>query len=255
MAYDPKNARWSFETFRLGYEASSTYHPERPMGSWGMSTIENAALAALVGFSEQMRTHLLRAINWMDLAIAKNEDLGPNRAAYHAQLVEAKALARWLDSADPATAIWAETHDRHLGYLGEDLVGITGRWLAIHIDLLMAQAYQAERYAWAVAFFERMVGAKTFNLKRITSPRHVAYAKSLQALDQRFDPADVHAAGRRMLATYLDKHWLSQGQSVRAAIWLKIVHWQPGSSLSPVEVMLKAYDDMPHVTRPAFAIP
>ena len=202
-----------------------------------------------------MREFAPSSVDKIDQAIATNEKNGPSLEGYHAILTEIKALALWLHDANPAIAIWAETHDRYLGYLGEDLAGITGRWLAIHIDLLMAQAYQAERYAWAVAFFERMVGAKTFNLKRITSPRHVAYAKSLQALDQRFDPADVHAAGRRMLATYLDKHWLSQGQSVRAAIWLKIVHWQPGSILSPVEVMLKAYDDMPHVTRPAFAVP
>lgn len=39
---------------------------------------------------------------------------------------------------------------------------------------------------------------------------------------------------------------------IEAAVWLKIVHWHHNPSLSPLETILKSYDDMPHVPRPAW---
>ena len=36
------------------------------------------------------------------------------------------------------------------------------------------------------------------------------------------------------------------------ATWLKIVHWHYDPTLSPLQTILKAYDDMPDVARPAF---
>jgi hypothetical protein len=35
---------------------------------------------------------------------------------------------------------------------------------------------------------------------------------------------------------------------------LTAVHWLPDQLLTPVQTLLKAYDDLPLITRPAFAV-
>ncbi len=60
------------------------------------------------------------------------------------------------------------------------------------------------------------------------------------------------AAAHKTLAARLDERWLGAGQYIRAATWLAAIYkfHQPG--LSPLETLLRAYDDMPKVVRPAF---
>jgi hypothetical protein len=69
----------------------------------------------------------------------------------------------------------------------------------------------------------------------------------------KFDSDVLHAVGRKMLRSRLEEKWLGTGQNIEAAMWLKIVHWHHDPSLSPLQTILRAYDDMPHVPRPAWA--
>ena len=55
-----------------------------------------------------------------------------------------------------------------------------------------------------------------------------------------------------MLQANLEEAWLGGGQFLRAATWLKIVYRHYDKSLTPLEVVLKAYDNMPNVPRPDF---
>ncbi|MHC2460660.1 hypothetical protein ACVMIX_007364 [Rhizobium leguminosarum] len=43
------------------------------------------------------------------------------------------------------------------------------------------------------------------------------------------------------------------GQYLRAVTWLKIVYWHHDGKLTPLEVILKAYVNMPNVARSDFA--
>jgi hypothetical protein len=51
---------------------------------------------------------------------------------------------------------------------------------------------------------------------------------------------------------HLTENMLHNGQTIRAATWLKIVYWHADPRLTPEHTMLKAYDDMPTVPRPGF---
>ena len=44
------------------------------------------------------------------------------------------------------------------------------------------------------------------------------------------------------------------GLDRRAATWLKIVYWHHDQTLTPLETILKAYDDMPNVPLPYFML-
>jgi len=39
---------------------------------------------------------------------------------------------------------------------------------------------------------------------------------------------------------------------MRAAMWLKIVYWHRDKELTPLQIILKAYENMPDVKKPHF---
>jgi len=55
-----------------------------------------------------------------------------------------------------------------------------------------------------------------------------------------------------MLQANLQKNWLGGGQYIRSATWLKIVYWHNDEALTPLQTVLKAYENMPKVPRPDF---
>lgn len=88
--------------------------------------------------------------------------------------------------------------------------------------------------------------------RRIKTAREFGYwlcregEKSLPPLN------DVLEHGERFLKQHLESTWLGHGQQIRAAAWLKIVYWHSGAIAAPLDCILKAYELMPHVKRPAF---
>jgi len=117
----------------------------------------------------------------------------------------------------------------------------------------MACGYLAGRYVEAMAFHDELLGAKQVATKNIKSPRQLAYALCLLAIGQGADSDDdLILAGHRVLQQNLAERWLHLGSYQRAAEWLKIVHELANPGLPPDQVLLKAYDDMPTVAKPAF---
>jgi hypothetical protein len=43
-----------------------------------------------------------------------------------------------------------------------------------------------------------------------------------------------------------------EGQRQQAATWLKIVYWHRDESLTPLQTVLRAYENMPKMPRPDF---
>ena len=83
-------------------------------------------------------------------------------------------------------------------------------------------------------------------------PREFGYALCLHRARSQFEEEELFEAGRRMLQANLEETWIGAGQNMRAATWLKIVYWHHDESLTPLQVILKAYDNMPNVIRPDF---
>jgi hypothetical protein len=105
-----------------------------------------------------------------------------------------------------------------------------------------------------IEMYERWTGKSgPVKLGGTLKPRDFGYAlcRHYTAL-QSFDEDALVAAGRKMLRAHLQERWLGGGQYIRAATWLKIVHHQLGGEADPRQCILRAYDDMPDVARPAF---
>jgi hypothetical protein len=235
-------------------EHAWVYEPDKPMGNWAAGMVDCMVSAALVGLLDQMVDLCPRAIDWIDRAVARDEQSGPSddNTFYLQSLLQAKAMAIWLDTHVNAQAVWADAFDRLLGLLLREVTQTRSRLKGDLIDDLMACGLQGGRWEQAMAAYDQLVGAKSLTIKAVRNPRQLAYLHCQQALESRWSPADLLVAGRRVLQKNLAEEWLHNGQTTRAAIWLKIVHWTEHSGLTPAQTLLKAYDDMPTIARPGF---
>ena len=212
------------------------------------------AMAHLVGLGDKMLDLAPRAIDGIERSIASREDIGTDSLAYYALLLEAKALAQWFLTGQNHSATWSAAFDSRLAtrrrYADEKLSAPDRNSL---LDDVLAVAFQAGRYAEGIEFHDKLAGPVQVSVPRIKAPRQLAYALCQRAMGNSpgTDEALVRA-GRQVLRNYLAERWLHHGQYMRAAMWLKVVHEVAHPGLKPAEVMLRAYDDMPTVPRPAF---
>ena len=220
------------------------------------SNLNWVAMAHLVGLGDSMIDLAVPAINAIDRAIANRETIGfVDSASYYGLLLEAKAMAQWMVTGRNAAETWSQAFDERLAtnkcYEGTPM---RARDRNSYLDNSLAVGLQAGRYAEAIAFCDQLLGgALKVKAQTAKAPRQLAYLLCQRALGQsKATDAELVEAGHRVLREHLTESWLHFGQHLRAAMWLKIVYELEAPQLSPAEVMLKAYDDMPTVPRPDF---
>jgi hypothetical protein len=241
--------------FVLGTEFNATM----PMGNIAASKLDDAVVASLLGLNAEIAPIIPRVLEWLDYAIDGKERMGESPSFHHMRLHWARAIAKWMSSSANAEADWMKTIDLEKeDWSWGDKPWSTSKIIRDRLDDYMAFALQASRYAEGIETYERMVGAKKITLSKTLKPRDYAYALCLQQTQGQFNDEDLFEAGRRVLQANLEEEWLGRGQSIRAATWLKIVYWdrdlRAGRApvLTPLQALLKAYDDMPNVPRPDF---
>jgi hypothetical protein len=111
----------------------------------------------------------------------------------------------------------------------------------------MSICIQSENYEAGIIEFEKFYSTKNFSLKKIKTPKMYGCAICLNETTQQFDKEDVLLAGKRMIQANIEKEWLSYGKYFELAVWLKNVYWYYDRNLTPLETILKAYDNMPNV--------
>jgi hypothetical protein len=236
----------------IASEHSWTYDTSKPMGNWAVGMVGEVANSALLKLFDRMVDLCPRAIEWIDRSIARAEEFAGDTQLYHQRLIACKAQAQWFQANAEAGDVWSEAFDRLLPFMQRDRAHAKSPWFGLLMNDLMARALQAGRCAVGIQTYHELVGAPPQKLKAVTNPRQLAYMHCQQALDQRHDPSELLAAGRRVLQKNLAEVWLHNGQYLHAATWLKIVYWHADPKLGPERTMLKAYDDMPTVPRPSF---
>lgn len=240
-----------------------------PLGNFAKSDLSDVVHLWLVGMSREIAPAIPRSIEWLDKAIAEDEaswfDECPN--FHRMNLYWAKALGLWLRDGVNATDAWEQARQFNAAALLDswpvmglmpgvyDKVGTV--WAKGHIptsrlDDYMAFCYQAEQYEIGIAEYEQYHGDKAFSLKKIRTPKELGYALCLHKARGQFERAELLTAGRKILHAKLQDTWLGYGQDIRAATWLKIVYEFHEPALTPLQTVLRAYDDMPDVPRPEF---
>jgi hypothetical protein len=262
MGFDPGRQRWVFSEEGDGLRRllNSSYAPGKPKGNYARHDLYSVVESWLVGLSNETAVVLPRAIDWLTLAINEDEELGQDHDYHRATLRTARAMARWMLHQDAAQDDWAQAVIGEAKYWQNPLWNFTPRQIVKEsLDDYMAYSVQAGQYAQAIAAYERLGAARVQKLTgKVLKPREYAYAVCLHHEQGLFDEDALFDAGYKMLTSKMDTYWLAVGQSLRAAMWLKIVYWDHDvrvgrtPSLSPLQVVVKAYEHMQDVEMPDY---
>ncbi len=268
MVYDPILSREkAFEPAMLRWLLDMKYDATRPMGNVAKSNIGMAIDAWLVGLHDEINPVISRGIDWIIEALRRDEELGPNQNLYRRDLYWAKAIADWMDTGWDS-AEWENARIfEEAAWRYEKRPWPMNEIIRDGLDDYMAFAYQTgddatpdgmEGFENGIQMYEHWVNDKAPSLAKALKPREYAYALCLYGCRPEVAHANGYTqealfeAGRRMLKANLESKWFGAGQFIRGATWLKIVYWNRGEELTPLQTILKAYDNMPNVPRPDF---
>lgn len=260
MLFDPIKSRLNgFDNEMLRFYLSTQHDKNRPMGNVAASEIGTVVKAWLVGLHREINPLIRRSNEWLDRAIKEDEKLGPDPNAHRTTLHWARAIGGWFEDVGEYKGEW----DSSRRYEESRWYYEKRPWSAKEIvnsglDDYMAFAFQGSEddgcFQAGIDMYERWTGKNgPVSISKVLKPREFGYALCLhRACKQQFDEEDLFKAGRKMLQANLQETWLGGGQMIRAATWLKIVYWHHDKTLTPLQTILKAYDDMPKVQKPDF---
>ena len=87
------------------------------------------------------------------------------------------------------------------------------------------------------------------SIKKARSEAQICYVIAKHRLGLDYTEVEVAEACDRFLLKSMDK-WLSDGHSVRAATWMKIIWSTRDPDLSPSDTLLRCYDYLPNCESP-----
>lgn len=261
MYFNPiKVKEKAFSQSMLQFYLKSEVEPNKPIGNYAISDLGRVIRAYLIGMHEEIFPVVSRSSQWLDTAIKNDEDFGESMDFHRANLNWARAICEWLENGWDSPGHWEDARVyEEAAWRFPKRPWPRNEIISEGLDDYMAFAFQAaepdegtEGYEIAIDMYEHWIGEKPLSIKKLLKPREYAYALCLHYARDQFTKEELFEAGRKMLQANLEKTWLEGGQSIRAATWLKIVYWHNDRSLTPLETILKAYDNMPHVPKPDF---
>ncbi|WP_202034168.1 hypothetical protein [Rhizobium rhizogenes] len=260
MLYDPlrkKNNLLKEERAAVQSLLKQEYDDKKPMGNIARYHLEDVISAWLVGLEASLAPVLHRSNLWLDRAITADERFGADRNFHHRNLHWARAMGTWLEDASNDEGNWDQARVyEEAAWRFEGRPWSRNEIIKSGLDDYMAFAYQGgehdDGFEAGIDMYKHWAGDKPLSLKKVLKPREFGYALCLHRVRGQFGEDELFEAGQRMLQANLEQNWLGGGQFLRATTWLKIVYWDRDQALTPLETVLKAYDNMPNIPRPDF---
>lgn len=201
-----------------------------------------AVKCVLVGRDAAAEQLLIRAFDWLTIAITEHE----RPRAYGVDGTEAErylslAMCNWLlNSMHDIEDLnrFVEHEDRFLigSKIGRD---------KSNVSLTLIGYVDAGAYQQALERFANAGLPVPESLDSIRSDGQMCYVICRRRQGQEYSEAEVKAASEKFLKRSVNG-WLSDGHFLRMAEWMKVVHWQEGkAALSPNEAVLKCYEYLP----------
>lgn len=119
----------------------------------------------------------------------------------------------------------------------------------VAVSLDMPKYVDAGEYRLALSLFEAARMSPPSTLAAVRSEGAMSHAICRRRLGEAWQDQEIEKAISRFLTANIND-WLTRGASLRAAEWMKIVHWTEGDQLSPQDVVLNCYNYLPFVSRP-----
>lgn len=252
MIFDPIRSRQVSEEETLFRLRNTEFDETRPMGNVAMMQLGAVIRLWLVGLNEETLDIVPRLHAWIEQAIDRKESFGDSHNFHHMNLHRAAAICHWLISGSDNIDHWSQARilNGAISLHGNDYD--EKGFSTMRVDEYMAYANLSGQYEVGISEFEKYHQLKDI-ASNVLKPRDFGYVSCVQQCRAGFDEDRLFKAGRKMLKKYLQEQWLGGGQFIQAVMWLKIVYKYGGeNSLSSLQTILKAYDNMPDVSKPPF---
>jgi hypothetical protein len=226
MIFNPVRIRESVNEAGIKRLLETEFDAQRPMGNVAIMQLNEIIRLYLVGMREQVSPLLSKRIDWIRFAIEGNEDFGESGNFHQQSLKWALAIGIWMRDGVNATNVWDTARDFNAAALLDKNFFSKNELSTGRLDDYMALCCQSEQYEAGVIEYKKYSTKKNISLNRPLKPRDFGYAICLHELCGQFDKGDILNAGRKMLQANLENKWLSYGQYLMAATWLKIGRFQ-----------------------------
>jgi len=226
---------------------------ERPYYSYASGFFAAWVQMSLVGLESEASDLARYALEWAQRSIDIKEDpFGSGIKVTRVSASQTRALAAWALGDPQEEAHWAVAAEAHASYykpIEPELRPNDRNETQIRQLALWAHAGQAKR---ALAYWRARGGSADGRVNSSSSIKRTLIEYAAAKHDPALRTEALQHAGRRILRARLDTLFGSSGQYERGALWLALVYGGPGSSLSPAQVIRKAYENMPNTPWPDF---
>jgi hypothetical protein len=236
----------------VGYRWSLTRSFEKSKSLGGLASSANAYLnmavkCLLVGYDEPAEALVRRAFDWMTIAIRDQE----RPRTYVPDGTEAQryidlALCNWLMRGVHDTenfGLYVEHRERF--FAGSDLSSNKSE-----ISLTLPKYVDASAYQEALERFAHAHLSPPESLSSIRNEGQMCYALCRNKINGEYPSAELRSSIEIFLKRNVNS-WLVDGHLLRAAEWMKIVHWREGAAgLSPKQAVLSCYAYLPGAKGP-----
>lgn len=262
MIFNPSEYYYKIDSNIQG-RLRSFPEPDGPIGNFGVSDVASYVIYTIMGHEPQAHPLLVRGLERIAVGVANNEwewFRGYPKCHY----LEAQAIGNWLltnehdEQSFNEVRRYMEESWRRAALTRQDIIRYDlGDYLALSVVGGLLEDYRRgkDSFEAGIDMYEHYVPHRVPSINKLLKPHELGYLLCRHYLNDEFDRADLLNAGRRMLAANLAEHWIEGGEHVKTALWLMTIHWYPavhyGEELPlPQDILLKAWEDMPGLTRP-----
>ena len=258
--FEPESDRQFYLDFLLAI--ATKFEPETtgPFNrSHYMATkLRNLVHAHLLGLREQVLPLARALAGWMESQSAWPEGKDSEESFYAYQWWQTLGLCKWLIDGDPAVteftraseADWRQwdQFDRFEPN-GAKLLMLEGLELALPLNLAARRYHVGLKLCQEAGLTTKPSSAPAIVRAELM---YGQWACRHLAAGGKPDAAYV-AKGEEMLREVMSESFIMNGDYTKMAMWLKAIYHDSGVTRTPEETILKAYDTMTGVVKPAFA--
>ena len=258
--FEPKKDRQFYLDFLLTIvtkfepEATGPFNRSHYMAS----KLGDLVHAHLLGLREQVLPLARALAAWMESQPALPEDKDTEESFYAYQWWETLGLCKWLIDGDLAVAEFARASEADWRRWDQfDRFQPNGKKLLMRegLELALPLNLAARRHDVGLTLC-REAGLTT----KPSSAPAIVRAELMYGqwacrhlIDGGKPDATYVAKGEEMLRKVMSESFIMNGYHTKMAMWLKAIYHDSGVTRTPEETILKAYDTMTDIEKPAFA--
>jgi hypothetical protein len=228
----------------LSYEAKISYERQKTLGKLGTSayfSLPTILECWLVGLEPEARWLVARSRAWLEESIALPEELSYVRKIDLGQVI-------WLMDNISRSDLFSQSCAERIRLLPET----EASQIKFGLGGTLKYFIQAGDYEGGIEYSRLAGGGKAVSASKVKTERQLGQWILEGKAKGTLSDDEIVSVGTRVLTILMQDHWLTRGHARSAAGWLKVVYWHTGATKTPLQTVLKAYDCMPQVVRPAF---